>query len=1021
DIPFEKVVEAVEPERDLSRTPLFQVMFEFYKAGKEELRMSGINTGGVGFENTTAKFDLTLVVIETAQRLNLVMTYNTDLYEPETISRMLSHLEILLETVASNPEQKVSALSLLTVAERNRMLVEFNDTSVDYSRSSCAHHLFEERVADTPERTAVVFEDGCLTYRELNAQANQVAAYLHQLGVGPETRVLLYLDRSLHSLVALLGTLKAGAAYVPLDTSTPKERLRFILADAEAPVILTQAKLAEALSNCNARVICLDTDWNAISEMNNKNPKSRVSPENLAYIIYTSGSTGLPKGVAVEHRQLVNYARSIIERFPVPPQANFALVSTLAADLGNTVIFQSLFTGGCLHIIAQDRAADAEALADYFTRYAIDCLKIVPSHLEALLMSPNPGAVLPRALLILGGEAPSPALIDKIMKHAQKCSVFNHYGPTETTVGVLTGRVRGDDSERRSSTVPLGRPLANTQVYVLNQYLQPAPSGCLGELCIGGKNVARGYLRRPDQTAERFIPDPFAREPGVRLYRTGDIVRHTHDGEIEFVGRMDDQIKIRGFRVEIGEIEAALRQHEAVREALVLAKEDERGDKRLVAYTVCDGRQEPTSDELRSYLNEHLPAYMIPSSFVHLSRMPLSRNGKIDRQALPLAEIGQNGQADFTAPRDALELELASIWEDVLGVHPISVTSNFFALGGHSLLSVRLMAQIRSRFGVSITLASIFLGSSVEKLARLLRDQAGLTRYSPIVRIQPGGSRPPLFCVHPAGGGVLCYSDLAEHLGPDRPFYGLQARGHIDGQTTLDDVEEMAACYLEAIREVQPRGPYHLGGWSFGGLVAFEMAQQLQAVGESVGLLALFDTEAKTESAHLEFDAAALIAESVSGHLPISIEELRSMEIGDQLSHVVNMAKQRNLLPPDFTGEQARRYVDVYRANWNAGQKYVPRVYPGKVTLFRASDKSEEFIRRNPARGWDKLAFGGVDIIAVPGSHQSMIRNPNAEVLAERLRSCVQQVETPDVTSALTGAPDGGSAHCLPANNLIDQ
>jgi len=994
DIPFEKVVEAIDPERDLSRSPLFQVMFDFYKPGKEELSISGNSARGVGFDNTTAKFDLTLAVIDTGQHLSLVMTYNTALFEPDTVSRMLSRMEILLETLASKPERKLSTLSLLTEEERNHLLVEFNDTAVDYSRNNCAHHLFEERVRETPETTSVVFEGDCLTYGELNARANHVAAYLQQLGVGPETRVVLYLDRSLHSLVALLGTLKAGGAYVPVDASSPKERLRHILADADAHIILTETKLATGLSDFNARVVCLDADWTTISDFSDENPISPVTPENLAYIIYTSGSTGMPKGVAVEHRQLVNYASSIIERFSVPPLSSFALVSTFGADLGNTVIFQSLFTSGCLHVISQDRATDPELLAEYFSQHGIDCLKIVPSHLEALLTSSNPGAVLPRELLVLGGEAASPALLDKVMDHAHGCAVFNHYGPTETTVGVLTSPLRIDDSERRSATMSLGRPLANTQAYVLNSYLQPVPSGFAGELCIGGRNVTRGYLGRPDQTAEKFIPDPFGAEPGARLYRTGDIVRQKQTGAIEFVGRIDDQIKIRGFRVEVGEIEAALRQHEAVREAIVLARTDERGDKRLVAYTVCNG--EPTSDEFRSYLTERLPAHMIPSSFVRLTEMPLNHNGKIDRRALPVGEIDENGQGDFSRPRNELELQLAGIWEDVLGVHPIDVTSNFFTLGGHSLLAVRLMAEIRSRLGVPLPLASIFQGSSVEKLARLLRNQ-GLTTFSPLVPIRSSGSRPPLFFVHPTGGGVLCYSDVAAHLGSDVPFYGLQARGHTMGQP-IDDVKEMAAYYLEAIRSVQSQGPYYLGGWSFGGVVAFEMAQQLHAIGESVGLVALLDSQAET--AHLEFDAATLIAENVSEHIPISVEELRSRDVDDQLREVMSLAQQRNLMPPDFALEDARRYVDVYRAHWNAANGYEPQVYPGKLTLFRASDKPEEFIRRNPARGWDKLAHGGVDIIAVPGSHQSMVKNPHAEVLAERLRACIQQPEAIGVSGS---------------------
>ena len=527
-----------------------------------------------------------------------------------------------------------------------------------------------------------------LTYQELNIRANQLAHYLQALGVGPEALVGICVERSLDMIVGLLGILKAGGAYVPLDPAYPQERLTFILRDAQVPVVLTQQRLALDCIEPQAQVVCLDTDWKRIAQESGTNPVNKVTPDNLVYVMYTSGSTGVPKGVAVEHRQLCNYLHGVLERLALPNPASFATVSTLAADLGNTMVFVPLCTGGCLHVLSQERVADPFAMADYFSRHAIDCLKIVPSHLAALHTSPHPEYIFPRRLLILGGEASRSDWVESLQRLAPGCAILNHYGPTEATVGVLTYRVEENQRSLVTSTLPLGRPLANVQIYLLDQHLQPVPIGVQGELYIGGANLARGYLNQPALTAEQFIPHPFSNAPGARLYKTGDLARYLPDGNIEFLGRTDYQVKIRGYRVELEEVEAALEQHPAIRQAVVCAQEDIQGNKRLVAYVVLSKETAVSLHTLRSFLQTKLPDYMVPAAFVVLDALPLTPNGKIDRQALPAPDQTRPSLGEaFVAPRTPTEELLAGIWAHVLGVESVGLHDNFFALGGHSLLA----------------------------------------------------------------------------------------------------------------------------------------------------------------------------------------------------------------------------------------------------------------------------------------------------------------------------------------------
>ena len=593
DIPFERLVEELQPDRKSNQNPLFQVTFQLNNGPGVLLTLPGIDAEELEVESGISKFDLSLTLTDHGEDLAGWLQYNTDLFEPATVTRMLSHFQLLLEGIVADPDRSISELPLISEPEKHQVLLEWNRTRRNYPKDKRVHELFEEQTKRRPESVAVVFEDRQLSFAELNRRANQLAHYLRKLGVGPEVPVGLCVERSLEMIVGLLGILKAGGAYLPLDSQQPKERLVFMLEDAKIAVLLTDEKAFDCAAPVS-RVVCLQRDWASIAEESQENLPNQLSEENLAYIIYTSGSTGTPKGVAIEHRQVLNYVLSILDRFELPFPGSFATVSTLAADLGNTVIFASLCTGAALHVMSRDRIGDAEAMSEYFSRHAVDCLKIVPSHLGALQTSSHPESIMPRKLLILGGEAAKLEWVNSLQRLAPGCAILNHYGPTESTIGVATFRLAREASRSDVSTLPLGRPLSNSQIYLLDKHLNPVPVGVAGELYIGGRNLTRGYLHRPDLTAEKFIPNPYSDEPGTRLYKTGDRARYLPDGNIEFLGRADRQVKLRGYRIEPGEIEGALRQHPDIRESVVEIFEDQSHDKRLITYVVVNPEAAPT-------------------------------------------------------------------------------------------------------------------------------------------------------------------------------------------------------------------------------------------------------------------------------------------------------------------------------------------------------------------------------------------------------------------------------------------
>ncbi|MEM1254711.1 MAG: amino acid adenylation domain-containing protein [Cyanobacteria bacterium P01_H01_bin.21] len=661
------------------------------------------------------RLELRLTVVQQGERLSLEFHYDQTVMGTAAIAALATQLSTLISHVSRQPTAAIAELSL----GHGQPLNDSTQTNASLS-AVCIHQLFEQQAEKTPDRAALVVEEQSLTYQALNLQANQLARHLQQLGAGPDQVVAVYLERSPELLIALLSILKAGSAYLPIDPTTPTGRVSFQLQDAKVPILIAHQPPEGIEVTC--QVVCWERDRTLWQQPSDANLTNIADPANLAYVIYTSGSTGQPKGVAVEHRQLFTYINNIIDRLELPETAHYATVSTLAADLGQTMIFPCLSQGGTLHLITPERAWDAQGLINYAQQQSIDCLKIVPSHLHALLQTSNPQQVLPRQRLILGGEACPWSLIEKIHQTAPNCRCFNHYGPTETTVGVLTHAVTVDAVKQQSAaTVPLGHPLANAQVYLLSAQLEPVPIGIPGEIYIDGDTVTRGYLGRPSLTAERFMPNPFGQKPGARMYRTGDLARYLPDGTLEFLQRADLQVKLHGFRIELGAIETQLLQHPDISTATVVMREDTPGNPLLVAYLVLKAGTEMDTAGLREFLQQWLPDYMTPSLFVTLSALPLTPNGKVDRQALPLPERISPALAEqYVAPRNPTEEAIAAIWMEILDLEAVGVYSNFFELGGHSLLATQVLSRLRETFQVELPLRQVFEARTVAEIAEVV-------------------------------------------------------------------------------------------------------------------------------------------------------------------------------------------------------------------------------------------------------------------------------------------------------------
>jgi amino acid adenylation domain-containing protein len=726
DVPFEKIVEALQPQRDMSRHPLFQVMFQVNQQREDRSYFPGLECQPLPLDRPMAKFDLNCILTETPTDLKGIIEFNIDLFEAETIARLSAHFVQLVTGIVDHPQMQISELPLLLEDEREQLLVTWNKTDARFPKELCVHQLFEAQVAKTPNAVAVVFEDQSLTYAELNRQANQLAHYLRKLGVGPDVVVGLCVESSLNMMVGLLGILKADGAFLPLDPALPTDRLHIMMTQAGMSVLLTQQAFRVDIGWAQGSVLCLDSEWIKVAQEPTSSPLCTAVPENLVYILFTSGSTGTPKGVAIEHRQLLNYVHGIIERLRLPAGSRYALVTPPTSDLGNTMLYPALCTGGELCIVSQDCITDPEGLAQFFQKYPPDCLKIVPSHLEALLTTAQPKRIVPTQRLILGGEACRWDLVEKVQAVAPHCRVFNHYGPTETTVGVASFHLE-PDRHQKFSRPPLGYALPNTQFYVLDEAGGPVPVGVPGELWVGGEGVGRGYIGQPDLTADRFRPNPFGALSGGRMYRTGDRVRYVSDGILEFLGRVDHQVKLRGFRIELGEIEGVLRDCPGIYDAVVLLREDQRREPCLVAYLHVPEKLSISSEDLRQQIKHHLPLYMVPSLFVSLEEFPLTANGKVNRNGFPEPEWKESGHHDtHVAPRTPVEEKLLEVWQEVLGVETLDIHDNFFELGGHSLLAIKLITRMRTRLKGDLPVRQLFDTPTIAGLAAVLAQDSVL-------------------------------------------------------------------------------------------------------------------------------------------------------------------------------------------------------------------------------------------------------------------------------------------------------
>lgn len=1009
DVPLQQLMEVLQPQRSLSYSPLFQVVFVLQNAAVVTGDLEGLKVSNLTVETNTAKFDLTLSMEETATGLVGNWEYNTDLFDHSTIKRMSGHFQTLLQGIVANPQTKISHLPLLTESEQ-QLFQLWNHTQTDYPREATINELFETQAAQTPEAIALVFGDSQkgglrqrqITYQELNHQANRLAHHLQRLGVTTEVAVGICLERSIAMIVGILAILKAGGVYVPLDPSYPPDRLAFMFTNAQVEILLTEAKLADQLPRHHAQVIRLDLDSEVISNYSPENLPTPTTATNLAYIMYTSGSTGEPKGVCVTHRGVVrlikenNYAN-------LNAQEVFLQLAPIAFDASTLEIWGSLLNGAKLVILPPHQPSLLE-LGRVIRDSQVTTLWLTAG-LFHLMVDDRMADLKHLRQLLAGGDVLSVPHVQKFLQEAVDCQLINGYGPTENTTFTCcypitpTTPLVGIASPLENRPIPIGRPLANTQVYILDAYLQPVPIGVRGELYTGGDGLARGYLRRPDLTAERFIPHPFAE--GERLYKTGDLARYLPDGNIEFLGRIDNQVKIRGFRIELGEIEAAIAQHPQIREVIVIAREEAIGDKRLVAYLVAHQTPAPTAEELRNFLSQKLPEYMIPAAFTILDALPLNPVGKVDRHALHLQKTRfLEPTITRATPQSNLEAQLLVIWQEVLGNKRITVEDNFFQSGGTSLIALRLFSRIEVEFQQRLPLTTLLQAPTIRQLSTFLQTQGEQVSWRSLVPIQAQGTRLPLFCIHALGGNVLGYQGLIPYLSPDQPVYGLQAKGLDGKEEAIDDIKVMASNYIREIQTLQPTGPYLLAGYSAGGTIAYEIAQQLRQAGQEIAALIFFDvinpqlfrieTPSLLEQIAIHNSNLTKLAlfkklKYIKYRVGVKADALTT-RIYHRLYALLGYSKPSSAIPEYL--------VKLESMHQQALDFYVPQPYDGNIIQFQSIEKSAK-IHPDPSLGWEEIVTGRIDIIdGIPGHHGTMFETSQLAFVGKKLKEVLEEINS---------------------------
>ncbi|QHE95541.1 amino acid adenylation domain-containing protein [Pseudomonas cannabina pv. alisalensis] len=991
DLPFEQVVEALQPPRSLGHSPIFQVMLALNNTpGGGELSLPELSLEPLQTPHTTAQFDLSLSLVEAKGGLLGSLEYASDLFERATIDRMTGHLQVLLEGMVADDQQPVGKLPLLSCAQRRQVLETFNDTAAAYPADKLLHQLFEERVAQHPDALAVVDEAGSLTYGELNVRANRLAHYLIGLGVQPDDRVAICVQRSLEMVVGLLGILKAGGAYVPLDPGYPPERLRYMLEDSAPVGLLLQGETRMLLGELAVPMLDLqEGDWEVEADHNPVVPT--IKPQHLAYVMYTSGSTGKPKGVANQHNGVVNRLWWAQSEYQLGADDCVLQKTPFGFDVSVWEIFLPLLAGAQLVMARPGGHQDPHYLMEVIERRSISMLHFVPSMLQAFVNQTPAGRCSTLKRVICSGETLPHTLQLQSQAHFPKSELHNLYGPTEAAIDVTAWHYV---AEQEIGIVPIGRPIANTRIYLLDMHGQPVPIGISAEIYIGGVGVARGYLNRPELTAERFLEDPFSAGPAARMYRSGDLGRWLADGNIEYLGRNDDQVKLRGYRIELGEIESQLAACLGVREAVVLAREHSPGDKRLVAYLTAHEGAVLSATQLREQLSQGLAEYMIPSTFVTLESFPLTPNGKLDRRALPAPEDDAYASRGYEAPVGEIEHALAEIWKALLGLERMGRHDHFFELGGHSLLAVQLVSSLRERFEVEVALGDLFLHPTICELAASCLSGLNKSLHPNLTTIRKEGTQYPLFLIHEGSGDIGYAQQLAKQISSDIPVYGFSASGLQIGEEHLTTIEAMASRYIQGIRHIQPDGPYRVAGWSAGGTIAYEIAHQLIGAGATVEFLGLIDTTSdyrhlfnaqEVEHAHPyetpEIEALLRLLSPDARHGAVShLAAARDFEA------LLAYTQVQGLLPEGIDSDLAKRYLALIHSIGLALYRYVPPALPTRLTLFSATGES----RSDISIGWGGLIpKEQLQIISVRGTHHSILKEPDIRALGRAILEVV--------------------------------
>ncbi len=958
DVPFDRVVEAVQPQRDLGVNPLFQLMFSFHDEPMPEHGMPGLDVKVTPvLSNGSSKFDLGVIGIPHSSQvlglepgsendgLTMIWEHNTDLFETSTIARMIEHYKALLRGFVADPSKRISELALDTVAEHRTLIAGWNDTGAAFPADAYVHEMVAAQAAATPTAVAVACDGTALSYAELDTRSNKLANHLRAQGVGPDMLVGLCVERSETMVIGLLGILKAGGAYVPIDPMFPADRQQFMVEDAAISILVTEKDLGEPMARDGMTLVRLDQDAAAIAQAPETLAEPpALTPESRAYVIYTSGSTGRPKGVQIPHRALVNFLCAMRERPGLAAEDRLMAVTTLSFDIAGLELYLPLIVGGRVIVCSRDVAMNGEALAAHLRETGATVMQATPTTWQMLIDSNWPGDQALTALC--GGEALPRVLADQLVGRVK--ALWNMYGPTETTIWSTVHKMEG-----QGGLVPIGTPIHNTDIHILDAHGNTVPVGAVGELCIGGRGVALGYLNRPELTAERFIDRPSEFSGTGKLYRTGDLARYLADGTLECLGRTDHQIKLRGFRIELGEIESLLDDLPEVAQSVAITWDYGPGDTRLVAYVVPAAGSTPTAGDLLAKLEEKLPHYMTPSVCMILDEMPLTPNGKIDRRALPEPKGERQETASaFVAPRNDAERTLQQIWQDLLGISPIGVRDDFFEIGGHSLLAVRLVSAIEQKTKKRVSLAALLQGRTIEFVARIIGGDEDAQTESGFVPLKTDGTDTPFF----AGGSHPKYAEIATKLGDEQPIYqldiyALQSQRMADGLPPIKSVEEMARHYLKDLRRVQPKGPYHLGGGCEGAYVAFEMALQLQEQGDDVDCLVMWIPPPLrvANGFILQKSAPYMIA-----------RQLRYMITGGALRNS-GLQALKVLLKHEYI-----EYVILRALN-----KYRPRGrYRGKATIVR-TEFSPVKTSADLNKPWADRCDGGAEVHVVPGDHDT--------------------------------------------------